>query len=560
MLSRSLPLGSAMTGHNLTRHWMPSRPVPALAKTGRSTGPGTASADERGIALITAMLAIFISLIVIAGLFNVANGSITTTGQARKQQQAIDVASSGLTSVLAEVKNFVAVNGSLPSQAQLGWSVTPPPVGGTADPASIVAPVGAVASTNPLAIPPTSQLVYYASNPPTASTSLGTSPSAAAHSALLTVVGTSAPANVLGNQSEQELLSVGAGTTASMGDAIFGNAGLTFQNGSVSIGGPNPEMYTNDSTNSGALPCSNGINITGNVVVPTAPATGSTWSITNQCQITGNLYSAWPLSFSASSWLVSGTVYGTSTAVVNNSVNQRSGNLDIGGAGTFSGGSTQCSSVFSGTCTQNDPTVKATVSAMAQAFPELTWNGLAPTGWGSVSATSCPQALNDIQTYSNFPVTGSQGWIVSVTGCSDLDFNGAGSGFNGTSYALSNNLMILTTGSITFENPNGNQITGAHNLYYVVPYSVNGTATSCPAGSITVSGAPTFSGPTVAFYTPCNFTAQSSQLSLTGAIYAGGTASFLIAPALVETTVAMPLTNAAATGSTLSAVWQRQSS
>jgi hypothetical protein len=94
----------------------------------------------------------------------------------------------------------------------------------------------------------------------------------------------------------------------------------------------------------------------------------------------------------------------------------------------------------------------------------------------------------------------------------------------------------------------------------VVPYSVNGTATSCPAGSITVSGAPTFSGPTVAFYTPCNFTAQSSQLSLTGAIYAGGTASFLIAPALVETTVAMPLTNAAATGSTLSAVWQRQSS
>jgi hypothetical protein len=36
------------------------------------------------------MLAIFISLIVIAGLFNVANGSITTTGQVRKQQRCCE--------------------------------------------------------------------------------------------------------------------------------------------------------------------------------------------------------------------------------------------------------------------------------------------------------------------------------------------------------------------------------------------------------------------------------------------------------------------------------------
>jgi len=108
--------------------------------------------------------------------------------------------------------------------------------------------------------------------------------------------------------------------------------------------------------------------------------------------------------------------------------------------------------------------------------------------------------------------------------------------------------MIITTGAITFENPNGGQITGSHSLYYVVPYSENGTVTSCPGGAITISNAPTYSASTdVAFYTPCNFTATNG-ISLTGTIYAGQVASFPVGPALVEASMPMPLTSSTSSG------------
>lgn len=512
--------------------------------------------DERGVALLAVLVTILVATLLVGALLAVAVNSLATSADMRASQQALDAATSDLSAVLGQMQQYVTENKGLPSQSDLTWPITLPTVGAVSDPASIVPP-GQDVVTDPTKNPTTSQLVYYSSNPPSASTAIGTSPAYDAVSALLTVVATSLPNNALTRQMMQDLVTFGTNNTTWFDDAIFGGTGLSFSN-SMTVEGLPSTIYSNDSTNPNELPCSNSIYISGTLVVPNYTPGSGTWDLNNQCQINGNFFTAWPIAFTTSDWYVSGVLGAASTVDIENSVNTKSDSLETSGETVTYPTGQSCPNVFTGGCSV-DGALTDNIAGSVQTFPEVAWSGTAPAGWQVVDANSCSAALLDIQTYSNDPISGQQGWVVNVTGCSDLNFNGSSPAPNGTDLTLGNNLMIVTNGEMSFSNPNGGQVSGGYDLYYVVPYEYDGTQTSCPAGDITIQQAPTFSrSTTVLFYTPCDFSEQDNPFFIAGVVYAGGTATFST-PGTIETSYfSLPLGSATAPVASVNEVWQRQ--
>jgi hypothetical protein len=203
------------------------------------------------------------------------------------------------------------------------------------------------------------------------------------------------------------------------------------------------------------------------------------------------------------------------------------------------------------------------IAAKTQAFPELQFSTTsAPAGWTMQTLTG---ACSNSAIFAAIAADAAKGtpYIVNAGSC-PIDFSPSNNPQT-ANFTLSNNLMIVTTGNITFEN--GGSVLGSngYTLSYVVPYAEKSgsttTTTSCSSGgSITASNPPTYaSGLDVLFYTPCDVTFQNN-LSMAGQLYAGGTLSLPNQATLAFNPFTVPFANLLSGSGTSSATvtWERQ--
>lgn len=428
-------------------------------------------ADERGIAVITAILVATVVFLLSATAVALSLHNQDASGMDRNRVTSVHGAEAGIDTVVAAMQS--SVTATLPCSTTGSTTVTPK-------------------ATYSVAI------TYYPTWPPSGAP-LTCSP----------VYGLlSAPQGaVLESRSTTGRVTRTMESAVRLSPVYNGFSKAIFSDGTPSIannvkvygtlGGP-ADVYTNGSWN-----CANGVLVDGSVY-----AQGGA-SIGNSCTVNRDLW-------------VANDVSMPNAGLVGNNLTSSRGSITLGAAATVVNRVTAA-----GTCTGcstahvNQTLVATNQSGLplppAITFPQLTYDEASWTaaGYAIVPFTDCTLARNFIVSGRTAGVR----YVVRILSSCTLSFT------NNTNVSLSNNLAIITDGSIEFLNKGTWSATSGaeYDLHFIVPY---GTSCTSPTnnGHISKSNNTDFADLRYFVYTPCTVTFENNNDSSVGQVY-GGTIS-----------------------------------
>lgn len=439
--------------------------------------------DEDGIALMMAMMVIFVATILAVAALGLANHSLSATGLDRNRTQSVGAAEAGLDNAVYLIQHAGA---NLPCTDSGTLSTSP-------GKASYSVTVN-----------------YYSTNPPSGSplscngTLPSTSIAAAAEITSKAYIGSSSATG-----RAMEAL-VALSPQDGLGDAIYGynlislsnNATMNRMAGSTA---PDADLYTN-----GDFVCSNNETIDGSVY-----AQGSiTANNGNTCSVTGSYEAVGPVSLDGKMTVghdvVSAGPGSSSTVTLKN--------VTVGGSVTAAGAVSTQNTTISGTTTQN----ATGLTVPTQPFPQYTFQQSYYNGWAVYNnVTDCstsPSDTNSVYYIVNHMSTATANTVIN-TSCA--------LSWSSTSFNLAKDLVIFSGGgfSTSQQVKVDSTDTSTHNLELIVPYG-----TSCGSGNGTISLSQLTSlgngnNPDdidTFLYTPCNVTLANNQ-GITGQVYSDGT-------------------------------------
>lgn len=470
--------------------------------------------DERGIAMITALLVTMVVLALALTALQLATHSVFSSSYDRKRVQAIAAAEAGVDAVYSQIQNSTPTG--------LATNLCPNPVTGT----MAMSPTATYSAT----------IKYYSGYPPSGSAidcgdlagevqdalTNGTSITADVVSRGTAVSATSVNSVSRTLETQVQLTPLTAFTKAIFSNASFGANGNINHFTLNGNGGPNGNIYTN-----GDFGCNNNSAIQGNVY-----AQGGA-TLSNTCTIAGDLWAANSISMSGSS-------------NVGNNVTSSTGSLTIANPSTVTG-----NVKVAGTCTGCTGAVSGSIVTGAVSplppkfsFPPLEWGtgssydyepsftGASPTPYTVVTSyTSCSGLPSSVSTPTVFVINGN---------CS---FNSSSFTVNIPSSSWPSGVAFVVNGSITlaqktvFNNATSCSPTtqSCPFVSFIVPSNdVPGysSTTACPSPyntngqyDFTANNNKSFTGVNVFVYTPCNVNITNNSSNWYGQIYAGGTAN-----------------------------------
>jgi hypothetical protein len=451
--------------------------------------------EERGIAMIVALLVVFVVLILSTVVISQAIHNSEQSGNDRDRVLAVDAAEAGLdwfynylqTTSLDNIKVAPFTSGS-PKTMSLASAPTTSSFKTTA--------------------------TYYDANGNPMDPSTFQSPDVFPSAVYVKSVGT--------NGSQTRTMETYAKLTpvyGGFGYAILSICGLNLVN-NLTLNGYqtlDADIYVE----SGDLVVKNQPDIFGSVYVVGGTGcpiqTGGNASLDGNSNIRQNLWA-------------NGKVVINSPSVVSGNVTSSTSSISGAPGGHISGNATAGTTVtgvtVGGTITQNSPQGPPP----GHALPVITWD---PTDWTDPNQTSpdlpyqiveksdCASAMSYLTTGTLTPSAGYGGIVVHVTGCTNLSFgNNAKVNYNG-------NLAILTNGAISFQNQSTftglpNPGTG-HRKVYLIDVWQNQTASSCASGNYNVSTSNNsdFVNSDVFFYSPCSVILNNNNTTLNGQVLGG---------------------------------------
>jgi Tfp pilus assembly protein PilX len=458
--------------------------------------------EERGIAMVTALLVAVVVLALGLVALQLAQHNVSSSAFDRKRVQAVAAAEAGIDDVYARIQNATPaqlpcaspVTGSLAMSPSATYSVTvtyydayPPGAGNEIDCGDLVSKIYDIQQK---------QGTFSADI-----TSVGTA------------VGSGSPNSVSRRlQTEVQLAPQTAFQKAIFSNAAFGTSNLNHftLNGN---NGPNGNIYTN-----GDFGCNNNSSVQGSVY-----AQGSA-TVSNTCSVAIDLWAGGNVSLSGNS-------------NIGNNVISSLGNITISNPATVNG-----SAKAAGSCTGCAGRVAGSIVTGARSpmppkflFPALTW------GTGSPDYQALFQeagyALDFSRSNCNFPNN------FTVTQDTAFVINGNCS-FSGSTFQTANrNVAFIVKGSVSLAQKTLFANTTPCNpttqpcpfVSFIVPsnYVPGFTQTTpCPspyntngAYDVSASNNKDFTGINVFVYTPCNVNFNNNSSSWYGQIYAGNQAN-----------------------------------
>ena len=422
--------------------------------------------EERGIAMVTALLVTMVSLTLSLIAFQLTQHSMDSSAGDRKRVQSVHAAEAGLDYAF--------------QQLQAGVLQAAYPASGTIS-----------LQSNPTTATFSVAATYYSTYPPSGSPLA--SPYSGAAAAELASTGNTTYSGS-GKRVMRALVRLTAPTTTSVfNDAIYSKGTIDATNGMTinqSPSGAAANVYsdTNDV-------CSNGMTVQGHLYV------NGTINWTNSCHVTTDVIARGNVLAVSNNSTINGNLT-SSTGTIANMTGTVTGYEKA--AGTISSGGTH------GALYPNTPT-----SFPAETFPSYNW---VPADWTSNGFVESDMACTAIPAFIAGLSTSTTKYVIRATGtpCA-LKFSGT--------YSLKRDIAIITdsgldsTSTFTIINTD----TGPHTFYLIVPSNAS-PAPACGKdfGDIMATNTVTFTNFRSFFYTPCNVK-FTNNVGMAGQIYAGGT-------------------------------------
>jgi hypothetical protein len=428
------------------------------------------ASEEKGIALVVAMLTMLVVIIISVAVVALSTHSAGTSATDRKRLQAVAAAEAGIDDWLA----------SLP-QVQ--------------SPSTICTPLSTTLPTTPASHYDVSIKLYSAWPPDDSSLITACPPDKQPQAGLVVSTGTAiAGGTAVAKRTFESLVKISP-SYGGFDAAIFSENGLALVNKLVDNGnaGNDSDIYTN-----GDLTINNNQTIYGSVyaqgkITISAPATiqQDVWankdvSVSNNTSIFGSVKS----SIAGIAIANPAHVYGDARA-----------GTTISGSGTIDG---------------NKITNSPEAAPPHLSFPQYAY---VPSDWQNAgydishSFSDCASAQSYINSAPTPPV-GLSGIVVRITATCDLNWG------NNASVNVNGNLAIVTQGSITFQNQvNWTGIGAKKQVFFISPWT-GVPACSGGAHDITFSNNTNWSNIVVGVYTPCTANIANQNVEF-GQIFAG---------------------------------------
>ncbi len=439
--------------------------------------------EERGVAMVLAVLVVFVVLILATTVIAQTIHNQTQSGKNRQRLQSADAAEAGLNYFY----NYLQTTKATELVAY-----------------TTAAPKTVDVETAPATAQFSATITYYdATGAPYPASQVFTSQTYPS-SAFIRSVGTVSGQQPRTTESYVVLTPVYGG----FGAAIITNYGLNLGN-NLTLNG----FTTNDA------------DIYINCQAPAVPPCNLT--ISNQPDIFGSVYVVNGSATLGGNSNIRQNLWANGAVVVNNpstvTGNAISSTSSISGSGTINGNATAGTTIsgvsVAGTSTPN--TLQP--PPPSQPVPQIPW---VQTDWTDAAKTSpdlpfsvqtftdCTSAMNYIKTNPTPPV-GTGGVVVRIAAVCNLSFA------NNTSVTLNGNLAIVTDGSITFVNRNTWTGSGSKKKLYLIDAYRSGL--NCASGSynISTSNNTNFVNADVFFYSPCTVNMNNQNTNFGGQVIGG---------------------------------------
>lgn len=450
------------------------------------------SRDERGIAMMTALMTSSVVMMLGVMAVSIANHNSGASANDRARTQAVHAAEAGVNAAIAQIGR--ARTEDLPCAAQIV---------GTAGRAGYRTTVS-----------------YYSTHPP--------------------VAGTEIPCGSLNSAARPRtarLLSVGMATGLM---PITRTMEAEYRMSPI-IGGFNSAIFSDSS--GASLDFANQLAVTGNSSFDGDIYTNGDWTCSNSSTIEGSVYSQGTATMS-STCLVKGDVWANGAVRLSNSAKIRedaassTANINVTNSNQYpaiernasaSGSCVDCTHTsggggakkVAGVIAENTPLPAPPVKV----FPKVRFNRSAwqADGWEVEEYDDCADARGYIET--GFRTAGVKR-VVRITEKCGLTFT------NNVTVSLPHDLAIVTDGSIAIEQQTTFQSSDSTTkaLYFMVPYYYHPdteseankqTCTPAPQGNILVGNRTTFTRTNVSMYTPCTADVRNRNVGNGGQIYGG---------------------------------------
>ena len=460
--------------------------------------------DEEGLVALAVALAVS-AVLFLTGLlaFQMAGNNQSEASLRRIQAMALDVAEGGIDRAYQAIESSSTAN-------QL--------------------PCGSGVLTENLATKPAKSsysvsISYYSSFPVT--TGALTCPSAggdlsSALAASVISTGTTGAGTIQSTTQYMEaLVKITPGTTTGsvFDQAVFSNLSMTGSNNPTIYGhnGDDGNLYTN-----GNVVCGNGFLVQGNVI-----ATGS-FTGTNNCTVDGSVTTVGNISM-ANHTTIGGNAISTGSSTCVSPSTQ--GNITMADNSSVAQSAyAYCSITLTGSASvghnvvPNDSALSSQGVQSAETFPTVPWpdTPALKADWSGAGYTT--QLLND----NNCSASGVYQDIANMataTGPTLITTTCALSWSGHSSISINQNLAIFSTGGFSLSNNTTWQSTTStvHQLYFLVPSTVDSTPTTCSSGQPGITFANNTSFATtldVLDYTPCTLTISNNSTGY-GQVYGG---------------------------------------
>ncbi|MEN3271717.1 MAG: hypothetical protein V7636_478 [Actinomycetota bacterium] len=425
--------------------------------------------DERGIAMVTALMTVVVASLLGAVVMNLSMHTTQASAYDRARTQSVHAAEAGLDQAMSHFATSTIA--TLPCVVSGQLNATP-----------------VATFTVNITYYPTYPLVGAAMACDATTHLLGgtTRPAGALLESTGTVTGWQTNTVERHMQSEVSLSPIfGTFDKAIFSDQTPSTANRLTVNGE---NGNDADVLTN-----GSWSCSNTMTVYGSIYVQ------GTVSLSNSCHYTDDLWANGNVAMSQSSRVDHDVKSSTGSLTLSNSAS-------VGNNIQVAGSCTGCTGKYGGTLT----TGYAQSAPPSETFPTMVYDAAAWTaeGWTATDYTDCTAARTWIESAANAGVKK----VVHITGGCTLTFS------NNTNVSRSADLAIFTDGEIvTSNNTTFSSSDGLwHNLYLIVASNA-----SCASnqGTITMSNLTQFTNMYFFVYSPCLSTFANNNSSGRGQIY-----------------------------------------
>lgn len=470
---------------------------------------------DEGVAIVAAMGVVMLVAILVVVTVSIAMAESTNTGRDRQRSSAIAQAESQLDVAVGQIQ------AAPPSSLPCDTSNTTTKVGSDTFGVS------------------TTVAYFTAAGTPVTCASLAAGTQVGMASIKSTATSQKLASTFAAKRTMETLVQLTPNYKVQLDKAIFSQSNLTMSNKTAlksSSGTPNADIYTN-----GDFTCNNNEDFQGSIY-----AQGSI-TFSSQCTVAVDVWAKGNL-----------TVNNPSAAITGRALSSN-GNIWLGkaslgqqarAAGTATsdaqGPCKTAGKCFSHVAVDNPPT---------NDFPHLVWNGTAAADWAANGYTNVVDPTTQgfpCGWWGNTPLTGADGhpntnlngkvdgigaWLYAnayklTTPTIVLDTCAMKVTLQGVGITLNKNLIIMSVPGISFTGNTpitsvaGTATTATPNLlYFIQPYSFNGTVTTCSGEGITLDNQVTVDSTiNTLLYSPCAIR-KANQSTLVGQVYSGSTVS-----------------------------------